>query len=98
MSHRPIKLELTRHCVETEINRLYNLRLSDSFKHDADKAAIEKDIEALTRALETLDFAKLRNTFPELAGHGDDDIHLTADSRGRIRLIINKREIDPGEI
>ncbi|MBW2250191.1 MAG: hypothetical protein JRF60_06080, partial [Deltaproteobacteria bacterium] len=52
-----IKLNLSRHCIETETKRLYNQSVLKYFKAD-DKDRIEKQIETLQNALQTLDFGK----------------------------------------
>ena len=79
-----IKLNLFRHCVETEIKRLYNMALSEYFKADAslDQKDLESRIDLLHHGLETLDFGGLRNRFPELRGGSDADVDI-ADSTDR---------------
>jgi len=87
-----IKLNLSRHCIETETKRLYNQSVLKYFKTD-DKDRIEKQIEILQHALQTLDFGKLRNTYPELAGHCDDDVELSLNNQNQIIILINGKEI-----
>jgi hypothetical protein len=63
-----LTLNLERHCVETEIRRLYNQRLrqclGDPGRLDTDGA----ELELLVQALKTLDFQMLRARYPELRG------------------------------
>jgi len=86
-----IKLNLTRHCIETETKRLYNQSVLKYFKAD-DKDHIEKQIEILQNALQTLDFGKLRSTYPELAGHCNDHVELTINNN-QIIILINGKNI-----
>ena len=67
-----IILDLSKHCIETEIKRFYNRSVSKYFKPNADKAGLEREIEILREVLETFDFKRLRNTYPQLAGHQND--------------------------
>jgi len=87
-----IKLNLSRHCIETETKRLYNQSVLKYFKAD-DKDNIEKQIEILQHALQTLDFGKLRSTHPELGGHCDDHIELSMDDHHQIVVHINGKQI-----
>ena len=87
-----IELNLTRHCIETETKRLYNQSVLKYFKSD-DKDQIEKQIEILQHALQTLDFGKLRSTYPELTGHCDDNVELTINDNNQIIILINGKNI-----
>ncbi len=87
-----IKLNLSRHCIETETKRLYNQSVLKYFKAD-DKDHIEKQIEILQHALQTLDFGTLRNNHPELTGRCDDHVELSADDHNQITVLINGKEI-----
>ena len=70
---KPVKLNLSEHCIQTEIKRLYNQSFSDYFKKDADKEHLEQRLELLKSALETFDFQKLRSRYVELSGGGDKE-------------------------
>ncbi len=87
-----IKLNLTRHCIETEIKRLYNQSVLKYFKAD-NKGQVEKQIEILQHALQTLDFGNLRSTYSELSGQCDDNIELAADNHNQIFILINGKKI-----
>lgn len=87
-----IKLNLSRHCIETEIKRLYNQSVLKYFKAD-NKNHIEKQIEILQHALQTLDFRKLRSSYPELAGHCNDHVELSANDHNQITVLINGEKI-----
>jgi plasmid maintenance system killer protein len=87
-----IKLNLSQHCIETETQRLYNQSVLKYFKAD-DKDRIEKQIEILQHALQTLDFGNLRSTYPELAGHCDDHAELSLNNQNQIIILINGKEI-----
>ncbi len=90
-----IKLNLKKHCIETETKRLYNRCVSQYFKPHADREHLEKKIELLLCALELFDFAHLRSAYPELAGHNDDDIALIFNEQNKAVIIINGKNIDP---
>ena len=91
-----IRLDLSAHCVETEIRRQYNIRISRYFKAGAsgDKADLETEIELLVEALENFDFKRLRSGYPALAGGSHDDIRLIRDAGGRTRIQHNGNIID----
>lgn len=65
-----IKLDLRHHCIETEIKKQYNRRVSMGLKQGlTDKLAAE--IQSLKTALEKFDFSKLRSHHRQLAGGAD---------------------------
>ena len=82
-----IRLDLSRHCIETEIKRLYNKSVSLYFKGRNSQQALEIRIDLLKNALERLDFAFLRSRHPILAGSGEGDVFLAVDQDGDIRII-----------
>lgn len=63
-----IELDLSTHCIATEVKRLHNRRISDYFKGRGDKEALEAEISLLARALEELDLPALRGVHRLLAG------------------------------
>ena len=87
-----IKLNLSQHCIETETKLLYNQSVLKYFKAN-DKEKLEKQISILQLALKTLDFKKLRSTYPELAGHCDDLVELSIDDKNQITILINGKII-----
>ena len=87
-----IKLNLSQHCIETETKLLYNQAVLKYFKAN-DKGQLEKQIKILQHALKTLDFKKLRSTYPELAGHCNDHVELSADDHNQIAILINGKNI-----
>lgn len=93
-----INLNLSRHCIETAIRRRYNRCLSQFFKtsslnKDRDKN-LEREIDLLKTALESLDFSHLRSTWPELAGHNKAEVSLGWDRRHRIGILVNGHPIE----
>ncbi len=58
-----LTLDLKRHCIETAIRRRYDQTLGTYFKDENARLRLEKDIELLLQALETLDFSALRGTY-----------------------------------
>ncbi|MEA3232973.1 MAG: hypothetical protein U9Q05_14550, partial [Thermodesulfobacteriota bacterium] len=85
-----INLNLSSHCIETAIRRRYNRCLSRSFKTRSLDRNLEREINLLKTALESLDFSYLRSTWPELAGHGNATVALILDDRRRIDIFINE--------
>jgi len=75
-----IRLDLSRHCIETEIKKQYNKAVSAYFKAGMDKKRdLESTIEVFSRALETLNFSQLRTQHPPLAGGTDRNVILTCE-------------------
>ena len=66
-----IQLDLSGHCIETELKRQYNRLIAEYFKAGPEeKALVEPKIAMLRLALETLDFTRLRAGQPILCGGG----------------------------
>ncbi len=64
-----IRLDLSAHCIETELKHLYNTSIAAYFKADeAAKNDIERTIDVVARLLTTVDFPRLRAIYPPLAG------------------------------
>lgn len=91
-----IKLNLSRHCVETEMKRQYNKAISEYFKKkpDNDKQALETEIDLLQQGLETFDFNRLRGEYPELRGEVEADVELSATEDQKPKILINEKAID----
>ena len=62
-----IRLNLEDHCIETEIKKQYELRISLALKKGLTKQ-LEREIEGLRQALEEFDFKYLRSHHRKLAG------------------------------
>ena len=89
-----MKLDLSKHCIQTEIKRLYNRSVSRYFKLERDDPQLAGDIELLKTGLETLDFRRLRSDYRELAGGRDDRVvELAAEDDGRVVVRIDGRDI-----
>lgn len=89
-----IKLNLSRHCVETELKRLYNRSVANYFKGGKDRQPLEKQIEILKSILERSDFPRLRRICPELSGHCDADVVLIVQPQEKIVIRVNDKAID----
>ena len=64
-----IQLDLSTHCIETELKRQYNRYISEYFKSGPEeKDLIEPKIDTLRMALEILNFARLRARYRPLCG------------------------------
>jgi len=92
-----LELNLRKHCVETELKRLYNRSLSEYFKQGSNQKQQEKIIDVFKTVLENSNFSKLRCTYPELAGKSEANIVLAADSQNHVVILINGLEINPLE-
>ncbi len=88
-----IQLDLSRHCIETELRRLHDLSISRYFKTKGMDAELEKRIENIGHALEKLDFPSLRSRFPDLAGGSSASVFLSIDGNGKIRIHINAEQV-----
>lgn len=84
-----IKLDLSKHCIETAIKKLYNQSISTYFKNKYSDIHLERQIENLKEALETFDFGRLRKEYPVLAGHHEDEVTLSFDKDDKATITIN---------
>ena len=75
-----VQLDLTSHCIETEIKRIHNHAVSAYFKTAKDKESIEETISLTQNALASIDFAKLRAQYPPLAGNTNLHAVLSMDN------------------
>jgi len=91
-----IPLDLKKYCIQTEIKRQYNKLISEYFKSDLteNKDMIEAKIDLFQYALKNFDFGRLRSTYPELNGGGDDDIVLSVGFDKQLTIKVNGRLID----
>ena len=92
-----IKLNLKKHCVETELKRLYNRSLSQYFKPGSNQKQIEKIIDVIKTVLENSNISDLRSKYPELSGNSEANILLTTDRQDQVVISINGLEINPFE-
>ena len=90
-----IRLDLNKSCIQTTIKRKYNRLISNYFKLKSSENTeiIESEISLLKEALENLDFAWLRATYPELRGGGTDEINIATGVDDKITISINGRVI-----
>jgi hypothetical protein len=88
-----INLDLSKHCIQTEIRRLHQRAVSDYFKAKArQRDALEPLIEAIRIALETLDFGYLRGAYPSLAG-GTNAVVALEIKGPRLAVVIDGLEV-----
>lgn len=90
---KPVRLDLSTHCIQTEIKKLYNQAVSAYFRRDSEKQDLENRIELLKNALESLDFQRLRSTYAELAGGREESVYLESGPDGQIHIKVNQKEI-----
>ena len=90
-----VQLDLSAHCIETEIKKGYNLAISAYFKAGLEEQQrLEPIIDMLRSALESFDFAKLRTRYPELAGGADHNVRLFLENK-RVSIAIDNTTIYP---
>lgn len=91
-----IPLDLSKHCIQTEIKKLYSRSIGTCFRESVNPEEMEDRIEMLREALEGFDFAGLRTKHRELCG-GDSTsrICLIKDPDGRILISINGNAVNP---
>ena len=91
-----IKLDLSRHCIETEMKRQYNKSISAYFKQgaNADKKSLETQIDLLQKGLEAFDFNRLRAQYAELRGDREADVALVANAAAAPEILINGKAIN----
>ena len=89
-----VDLDLSVHCIETELKRHYRQTVSAYFKaSESDKHLLEPVIEALRLAVETTDFPCLRATHPVLAGGMDTEALFNFSKMSPV-IIADNVEID----
>lgn len=92
----PLPLDLSRHCIETEIRRRHARRIRDDFKQPEKRQRLERDLDLLQEALETFDLAALRARHPALAGQTDHRVALDRDPQDSLRIVIDGQPLpDP---
>jgi hypothetical protein len=87
---RRIELDVSRHCIQTAARRRYEKILSDCLRSQVPDDDLEKQLDLLRQALETLDFGLLRSRWPELAGGHRVNVGLSR-AEGRIVVHIDTR-------
>ena len=88
-----IPLDLSAHCIQAEIKRLYKRQLTVCLKSSKNDSLAENKLELLRHALETGDFPTLRAEHRALAGGHNNEAFLLADDNGRLFIMLNDRTI-----
>jgi hypothetical protein len=94
-----LRLDLSRHCIQTELKRRHERAVFDYFRAPPKAQARQaKLIETLRRALEGLDFPGLRAQYPVLGGGSDTEVRLSIHGH-RWRIAMGERVVDvtPGQ-
>ncbi|MGD9186874.1 MAG: hypothetical protein PVI89_01605 [Desulfobacteraceae bacterium] len=93
-----VQLDLSTHCIETELNRRYNRAISEYFKAGLEEQKrLEPIIDMLRLALETLDFAKLRARYPALSGGAHRNIRISCKGK-HVLITIDNTTLDPSVV
>jgi hypothetical protein len=94
-----IKLELKKHCIQTEAKKKYEKLMGEYFKKAAsgrNLSILENQIEALVYFLEHADFQYLRSTYTFLNGNqgGEEAVLHIPDALEDMKLIHDNKVID----
>lgn len=92
-----IRLDLSRHCIETEIKRIYNRTVSACLKPNADLEALEKVLVLTGAALKRFEFQAQRSAYPILQGGGTARAFLIQDASGEVVIVLDEARIRPGK-
>ena len=84
-----LHLDLSQHCIATEVKKRYNKALSNYFKRRGDASLLESEISILKDALEQLDFPGMRARYPQLSGNHNVDVVLSRGGSGRLSLTLD---------
>ena len=76
-----IRLDLSKHCIETAIRKQYHKTISRYFKTPEQREELQAELELLIHALESFDFPLLRRTYPKLEGYCCHEVVLETDER-----------------
>ncbi len=88
-----IRLDLSKHCIETAIRKQYHAHISRYFKIPDDREQLQAGIQLLVDALESFDFPVLRRTHPELDGHSRHEVILETDEQDHPVIRLNGKRI-----
>jgi hypothetical protein len=88
-----IRLDLSKHCIETAIRKQYHKTISRYFKTPEQGQELLAELEVLVNAMESFNFPLLRRTYPELEGHGSHEIILESDGRNPPVIRLNGERI-----
>ncbi|MCJ8501632.1 hypothetical protein [Desulfatitalea alkaliphila] len=87
-----LTLDLSGHCIETELKRLYNRALAACLRPGGDITVSENIVELTRQALTRYDFGLLRSRYTALAGHSEVKVTLAAE-QGEPVLRIDGRPV-----
>lgn len=85
-------LDLSKHCIKTEMKKQYEKKLSLCLKKKADRET-EDLVEILKEILETKDLAGLRGKHAELSGKSDVKAELFIDDNEVYVLIDDVKKV-----
>jgi hypothetical protein len=91
-----IKLELRKHCIETEAKNNYERLLRkyiQKIKLNNDQSYLEEEIEGLKYFLEHADFGYLRSTYPVLSGKQNTSVIINIPGKHKDMKIIHDEKI-----
>jgi len=89
-----IQLDLSKHCIKTEIQRQYDKSISEYFK--TGETYLEDKIEFLKNILENIDLIGLRGRYQDLAGNSDAEVKLVLHGDGLFELKLDRATVHEG--
>lgn len=93
-----IELDLSRHCIQTAARRQYERQVAACFRSGTDeqgRARLEAEVDLLQRALETIDFGRLRSDWKPLNGGAGLQVYLGEDADGIVVWLDAERIVAP---
>jgi hypothetical protein len=90
-----IRLDLEKHCIETEVKRRHEAAISRYFKERKNKDAIEAELVLLEKALAAFDFDRLRGRWSILSGGDIRPVFLTWDDEDLPCLLFDDQSVVP---
>ena len=89
-----IPLDLSAHCIEAELKKLYNQALNRLLRVAALDPDLERHFELLSKALKVMDFKALRWQHPALAGKRESGhVELAAAGGNDMSLLVDGEEV-----
>jgi hypothetical protein len=88
-----IRLDVSRHCIETAIRKRYNRLVGEVLRSSSMAEDTARELELLKNCLETFDFGRLRMEYPPLAGGSSDAVELEEEKPQQPRLRINGKPV-----
>ncbi len=90
-----IPLDLSSHCIQTELKRCYNLRVGKYIRGEIGGEEVEQEIELLKEVLESVDFPALRTHLSSLLRERPFQIFLCSEPPGNYPFLMIEYKGEP---